>query len=347
MGFSEDRAQGRFGSFYLLIAENPYLLWDAAEHWKAAWRRQAGDDLRVETFTAPHIDFDRLLGAGATMPMFETTQLVLIRDVEKVTGKKQEELIRILQQSSPSTKWLLTAAELDRRTVIGKKLATFGPVEEFKRVYPDQVSGWVTRIAADLDTILAPPAVELIASVHGTDLFAVRQTIERVALYVGKRRRIEAADIEVVLAGEGEYDVFQLLEAASRSDFVRGLAIARALAASASRQLGELSVWLSLIYGQCQRYLKILELSDRPIEEIAQQLHIHIFLMRKLHRQATDLGYDALIRTCEAAFETDFMVKTSKARPALAWELFVWRIVAGRNIPPDAFLDLSAARSGE
>lgn len=346
MGFSEDRAQGRFGSFYLLIAENPYLLWEAAEHWKAIWRRQTGDDLRVETFTAPHIDFDRLLGAGATMPMFETTQLVLIRDVEKVTGKKQEELIRILQQSSPSTKWLLTAAELDRRTVLGKKLTTLGPVEEFKRVYPDQVSGWVTRIAADLGATLAPTAVELVASVHGTDLFAVRQTIERVALYVGKRRRIEAADIEVVLAGEGEYDVFQLLEAASRSDFERGLTIARALAASADLRF-ELSVWLSLIFGQCQRYLKILELSDRPIEQIAQQMHIHAFLMGKLYKQATDLGYDALIRTCEATFETDYIVKTSKASPALAWELFVWRIVAGRNIPRDAFLDLSAVRSGE
>ena len=40
MGFSEDRAQGRFKERYFLLAANPYLLWDAVENWKAVWRKQ-------------------------------------------------------------------------------------------------------------------------------------------------------------------------------------------------------------------------------------------------------------------------------------------------------------------
>jgi DNA polymerase-3 subunit delta len=346
MGFSEDRAQGKFGPYYLLVAENPYVLWDASEHWKSAWRAAGGGTARVQTFTAPQVDFDQLLGAGATVPMFETIQPVMIRDVGKFNGKKQDEFLRIIKQSSASTKWLLTSEDIDKRTSFYKALAGLGPVEVFPKIYPDKIGGWVQRIAGDFEAALSPSAVELIASVHGSDFFGVRQTVERATLYIGRKRRIEVADVEIVLAGEGEYDVFQLLEAASRSDFARSLSIAKALAAASDIRY-DASIWLGMIHGQCQRFLQLVGLADKRDDQIAQIMHLHPFLISKLRSQATGFGYDGLVHAVQAAFETDWLIKTSTLPAHTAWELFVWRISQGKKRLAAPLYDLEFPRVRE
>lgn len=345
MGFSEDRAQGKFGSYYLLVAENPYVLWDAAEDWRLAWKSSAGAS-RPQTFTAPHIDFDQLLGAGATMPMFETVQPIIIKDVDRLNGRKFDEFARIVRQSSASTKWLLTTEGMDKRKSEYKTLASFGPVELFPKIYPEKLGGWVQRIASAFEATLSPPAVELVASVHGSDLFGARQTVERAVLYIGRKRRIEVADIELVMAGEGEYDVFQLLEAASANDFSRALSIARSLLAT-SRSDSEISFWLSLIHGQCVRFLQLLDHAGKSNDQVGQIFHIHPFLVGKLRTQAAGLGYDGLTGTVSAAFETDWAIKTSTLTPQLAWELFVWRVAHGRKQLSTPIFDLESPRTRE
>lgn len=346
MGFSEDRAQGKFGPYYLLVAENPYVLWDAAEDWKSVWKRASGNTSRPQTFTAPHIDFDQLLGAGATMPMFETIQPIVIKDVDKLTGRKLDEFLRIHRQSSASTKWLLTTEGMDKRKAEYKGLSSLGPVEIFPKIYPDKLGGWVQRIASGFEATLSNPAVELVASVHGSDLFGARQTIERAVLYIGRKRRIEVADIELVMAGEGEYDVFQLLEAASGGDFSRALSIGRSLLAS-SRSDSEISFWLALIHGQCIKYLQILEHFNQSNDQVGQLLHIHPFVVGKLKTQAKGLGYEGLTGTVSAAFETDWAIKTSILTPQMAWELFVWRVAHGRKHLTSPVFDLESPRTRE
>ncbi len=346
MGFSEDRAQGKFGPYYLLVADNPYVLWDAAEQWKAYWKRTGGDALRVQTFTAPQIDFDQLLGAGATMPMFETTQPIIIKDADRLTSKKLDEFLRIFKQSSASTKWLLTAEGFDKRTAQYKAISSLGPMESFPKIYPEQLGGWVQRIASDFEATLAPAAVDLVASVHGSDLFGARQTIERAVLYIGRKRRIEVADVEIVMAGEGEYDVFQLLEAASRNDFSRALSIARSLLAT-SRSDSDISFWLTLIHGQCLRFLQLLEHAGKTNDQVALILHIHPFLVGKLRPQATGLGFERLTGAVSAAFETDWAIKTSTLSPQMAWELFIWRIASGKRAQTQPVMNLESPRVWE
>ena len=346
MGFSEDRAQRKFGPYYLLVADNPYVLWDAAEDWKNGWKLSSGGASRPETFTAPHIDFNLLLGAGATMPMFETIQPILIKDVEKLTGKKLDEFLRIHKQSPASTKWLLTSEGMDKRKAEYKALSALGPVELFPKIYPEKLGGWVQRIASGFEATLSPPAVELVASVHGADLFGARQTVERAVLYIGRKRRIEVADIELVMAGEGEYDVFQLLEAASGNDFSRAISIGRSLLAS-SRTNSEISFWLSLIHGQCVRYMQMLEHAGKSNEQVGQLLHIHPFVVGKLRSQAAGFGYEGLTGAVSAAFETDWAIKTSMLAPELAWELFVWRVSHGRKHLAKPILDLESPRFRE
>jgi DNA polymerase-3 subunit delta len=261
-----------------------------------------------------------------------------------LTGTKLDEFLRIHKQSPQSTKWLLTTEGMDKRKSEYKSLSSLGPVELFPKIYPEKLGGWVQRIASGFDATLSSAAIDMIASVHGSDLFAARQTVERAVLYIGRKRRIEVADVELVMAGEGEYDVFQLLEAASTNDFSRALSIARSLLA-ASRSDSEISFWLSLIHGQCVRFLQLLDHAGKSNEQVGQIMHIHPFLVGKLRTQATGLGYDGLTGAVAAVFETDWAIKTSMLKPQMAWELFVWRVAHGRKHLSKPLFDLESPRT--
>jgi DNA polymerase-3 subunit delta len=325
MGFTEDRASGRFGPFYFLIAENLYVLWDAVENWKRAWQPaaagQAGPVPHV--FTAPQIDHDRLRNLIATVPLFETLQLVVIQDVERVHEKRQDEVGRILRNLPATTKILLTSSEIDRRKTWYKTLASLGPVEVFPRIYPEGIAGWVRRIASDFGWTLSPPAVDLIASVHGTDLFAARQTIERATLFIGRQRRIELADIEIVIAADGEHDVYLLVEALSGGDLARALEIVRSLTGGPSDRstflLGQMTT-------QTQKLLALLECGKMSEDGAAKALGMHPFLVRKLRPQAAAFGVNGLADMAGAVFETDWAIKTSTVKPEMAMQLLAWRL---------------------
>src|SRR3990172_668923 len=256
MGFSEDRAKGRFGERYLIFAANPYVLWDASESWKAAW--QKNEKIPIDTFQTPKIDFDRLLDIGATIPMFAETRLVLIRDVNKATDPQLERLLKILGQFGPTTKTLVTASELDKRKKWVKMISTWSPVEEFPAIYTDKLPGWAQRIAGEFGWHLSPAAADLLASTYGDDLFATRQTIERATFFIGRQRRIEVADVEPLLAGEGMHSVFLLMDAAAAGDLGRSLAIVRSLFASDDYP----PTWLSGLASLLTRLLKLLELNE-------------------------------------------------------------------------------------
>ena len=77
MGFSEDRARSQYGDIYLLIAENPYILWDAAEQWKAHWRAvdketaAAGAEVcSVDVLYGSDLTLDHLSMLVTAVPMF-------------------------------------------------------------------------------------------------------------------------------------------------------------------------------------------------------------------------------------------------------------------------------------
>jgi|CXWL01.1.fsa_nt_gi DNA polymerase-3 subunit delta len=328
MGFSEDRARGQFGPLYVLVSENPYVLWEATEHWKGVCRKALGaEGAPVKVFTAPQIDYDRLLEIGTTVPMFETASIVVIAQLERVPEAKYETLSRTLKSFPSTARVLVTGEKVDMRKTFYKTLAGLGPVEVFPRIYPEQVSGWVRRIAADFDWALSPQAVDLLSTVHGTDLFGIRQSIERATLYIGRRRRIEVNDIETVLSGEGEHDVYQLIDAASRGDLATALGMARSLLVGGDK----IVFWLSAMTSQCQRLLQLSEFGEISDAEAGKRLQTHPFLVSKLRPQLAGFGPSGLVRTLEAIFQTDCAMKTSLIQPALAWELLVWRIAHKRR----------------
>jgi len=320
MGFSEDRASGKFGPRYLLTAENPYVLWDATEEWKNRW--QARGRMPLDTFRAPRIDYDRLLDVGSTISMFGEERLLIIHDAGKVPLPQQDRMISTLKRFGDSTKILLTATEFDKRRKYYKFVSEWAVMEEFPKIYENQLSGWVVRIAGDFGWTISPAASQLLAECCGEDLFEARQTIERITLQVDKPRRIEVSDIEAALSGAGSHSVFLLLEAVTKPDLKRALEIVRSLFASDEYP----EIWLTALGTLLQRMLIINELGSASPSEILQKTGVKPKMAETARRQASYFRAQGIVAAIYACFETDWAIKTSRVTPVLGWELLVYRL---------------------
>lgn len=341
MGFSEDRATGRFGPRYVLVAENPYLIWDAIEDWKRAWRH-AGR-IPLDVFRPPKLDCDRLLDVGATIPMFDEVRLVVVHDVNKVPEPQHRRLVNALSSFGDTTKVVVTAAGFDKRKKLYKSLRQWGDWEEFPRIYDNQLPGWAKRIAADFGWQLSPAAAAHLATTFGDDLFAVRQTIERATLFIGDRRRIEEADIETVLAGEGTHTVFLLLNAVGDGDLARALAIVRSLFAGQDQP----QMWLGALSSLLQRLLRLAELAEPNDVAAARQTRIHPRFISQSRRQVEYFRPHGLAAAILACFETEWAIKTSQVSPRLGWELLVYRLCSRRVLNGPPLFDLENPEIGE
>jgi DNA polymerase-3 subunit delta len=341
MGFSEDRARGKYGPRYVLVAENGYLLWDAIEDWKRVWRQS--EHIPLDTFRAPKIDYDRLLDVGATIPMFGEVRLVVIQDAERVADKQQKRLLDALARFGDSTKVLVAAHKLDKRKKTYKGLKAWGDLEEFPRIYDNQIPGWAKRIAGDFGWQLAPDAAGLLATTFGDDLFSVRQTIERATLYIGNRRRIESADVEIVLAGEGTHTVFLLLNALGDGDLNRSLAIVRSLFAGQDQP----HLWLAALSSLLQRLLRLAELDEPDKFTAARQTGIHHRFIDQARSQVRHFRTQGLSAAILACFETEWAIKTSRVTPRLGWELLVYRLCSRKALNGPPFFDLENPELGE
>lgn len=350
MGFSEDRARGRYGDIYLLIAENPYILWDAAEQWKAHWRAAAdakpadGGSCTVDVLYGADLTLDQLSSLVTSVPMFTARQLVLIKDVDRLPSKVRDDFVAILERRCDAVRLLLTAAAVDKRLKWYKQLQTFAPVEEFPRVYESDLPGWARRIVGDFGWSISPQAAEQLAVDHGTDLFEMRQTIERAVLHIGQRRRIETADIELVRAGIGTHDVFLLSEAIARCDLQRALDIAQTPGANR----GQIALWLGSLFSQFQRLVRVLNHAPGESDAVvARAVGLSPFIVKRLRADALAFGRPGLEEALMAAFETDCAIKSSVISPRLALDLLVYRTCRRQTLAKRPWLDLESPATWE
>jgi DNA polymerase-3 subunit delta len=234
-------------------------------------------------------------------------------------------------------------SELDKRKKLFKGLCAWGSFEEFPAIYPDRLPGWAQRIAGEFGWRLSPAAAELLASTYGDDLFAVRQTIERATLFLGAQRRIEVADIEPMLAGEGMHSVFLLLDAVSSSDLARALAIVRSLFAGEDHP----PLWLSALASLLTRLLKLLELNEPNDVRASQLTGIKPFFMAKSRAQAEHFGREGLTNGILACYETEWATRTSPLPERLAWEILAWRLCRKTPLADFALVDSESTDFGE
>lgn len=254
--------------------------------------------------------------------------------------------IETLSGPLPSTSCLLLLSEVaDKRTRLYKFIKEQGVVLDLEveggsrsavqRERKGVIQELVRRTLAGFDKTMAPALQDKLLERVGFHPVAAVLETEKLALATGKRRAIEAGDLEALLCDTREEAVYELTEALGQGDPDLALRLLRrlleqgfhplAIIATIRNQADSLLLYRSLIDEGAGGYrpgisMDIFQRQCLPAlkarDDLGKELGGHPFAVYSRFRTAEKYSLDTLRRWLAALFQAEQRLKGSPFRPA-------------------------------
>ena len=253
---------------YLLAGEELLVL-EAADALRAQ-ARKLGYTERDVLDVGAHFDWDELARAAAGMSLFASRRLL---DLRLPTGRPGTEgakaIVEFCASPPPDVSLLITAVEWSNKHegAWTRQVDNTGTVVTFNAPRPNEWQAWIgARLASRGLTATSDAAALLAERVEG-NLLAAAQEIDKLALLHGQGK-IDAAEMEHLVADSARYDAFKLTDAALGGEGARALRILDGLHAEGD----ELIALMGWVVNQLQLAMRLANAHDFGAQARAERL---------------------------------------------------------------------------
>ena len=308
---------------YLLEGEERLLLDEAREHIEKVALSGGLADFNRDVLSGKDITAHRIVDAALTLPAFAPRRVVIVREVDKISGEP-DALIQYLESPSESTVLILCAEKLDARTKFAKALKKSATVLRFDRPKERDMPPIIQRRARAMGLELESAAVRVLVDALGSDVAGVVSALEKLWLYLGDKAgsKVTAEHVEDLISPVREESVFAFADAVGARNTNSAMeALSNMLGRDRSHPLALLGMiarhWRNLTQARA-----MLDSGARRAEAGAG-LSLPPFVVDKVVAQAERQRLGALVLGLSAIAEADQALKGGK----LPWEQVMERLV--------------------
>lgn len=338
-------AKGKPVSAVVLLGEERYLREMCRQRLVETYVPESARQWAVSRYSLAEVKLDRILQQAETLPMLSPCQVVLVEDVEalddlgdEVREQAVKHLAEYLAKPAPFTVLVLEAGKLDQRTklskmlgekalVVSTELATGGDEDKRRAAAIEAARPLAREMAREAGAqIEADAADELVAVLNG-ELTAIRTEIQKLATYVGERRRITLADVDALVVSEQRYSVWQLADMLAARDRKRALLFLDSLLREGEEPAG-------LVGALAWMYRKLIEAQEAPPNlsgwQAASRLHMRAETAELALRNARRIPREQLLSGLQALYEADSQLKggANEAGRRFLMEFLLTRLTA-------------------
>jgi DNA polymerase-3 subunit delta len=200
---------------YLLYGESHFLLKEAV-FLTSGIIPEEKRDFSLNIFDMEEGDrpsIDDIVDILNTMPFFDGKRYVIIENIQSMKKKEIQALTDYISNPSPySVLVMLHRGKLkDDLKGLFQKVRSI-PVD----IRVHDIPSWIREKARQKGIDLTDGAVDYLIGITGQDIGLISSEIEKISI-LGKRQ-VDANDISAISKDEGDYDVFDLIEAIKRRD---------------------------------------------------------------------------------------------------------------------------------
>jgi DNA polymerase-3 subunit delta len=180
-------------------------------------------------------DWDVLVGDFSAMSLFATSRLLDLRAPDGKVGKEGSDVIaKFCKDPPPGTTLLVTCMEWSKKQAEAawvKAIAKTGHVLAMWGTPRHKLPDWLLLRMRARGIDASHDAAELLAERVEGNLLAAAQEVDKLALLVDGKKRIDATQMEQLVADSARFDAFKLIDACIAGEASRALRILRALRA--------------------------------------------------------------------------------------------------------------------
>ena len=292
----------------------------------------------VARFSAAEDALDRAIAQAQTRPMLAPRQIVFLEDVEaleKLGDKSRdaalERLGAYLDDPAPFTVLVLEARELDQRMKLAKRLAEKLLVVSLelagKGKDPRPVAAMLaTKMAREMNVELDADAADELADSLDADMTRLRNELDKLAMFVGEKRRITREDVEALVLSAKKYSVWQLADVLAERNRARALEFLENI-------LREGEQPPAVVGAMAWMYRKLIEAQALPAHlsgwQAAAKLVMRPEAAELALRQARRIPQAQLLMGLAALYDADSRLKSGVGSPRAVMEFLIARLTSG------------------
>ena len=263
-----------------LLAGAELLVLEASDALRAR-AKQLGYSEREVLDVGAHFDWNELARSGANLSLFSSRRLIDLRLPSGRPGTEgSKAIVAFCANPPPDVTLLVTAMDWSNKHdgAWSRKVDAIGVMLVLNAPKPHEWAAWINARLKSHGLSATADATALLAERVEGNLLAAAQEIEKLAVLHGEGR-IDAAEMENLVADSARYDVFKLTDAAFAGDGARALRVLAGLRSEGD----ELIALMGWLVNQLQLALRLANAHD-----LAAQITVeHLWPAReKLFRQA-------------------------------------------------------------
>lgn len=316
-------------SLLLLFGEESFFLERGAQRIRDILVPPESRDFNFQIYYGKEAQAVAILDSCRTLPVFAPHRLILVKDVHLFPAAELETLLSYLKEPVPETVLLFTGEKIDGRKKFFQEFKKRGAVVEFKRLYDNQIPGFVREQAREAGRTFTEEALALFCRRVGTNLREVHAELRKLFDYLGDRDPADVADVVAVVSDTRADSVFDLTAALGRKDVAEALRLLGRLLEEGGTPLVVLAM-MTRHFRQLWMTRELLE-QEVPRRDISRRVGVNPYFVDGLIGQARHFTPARYREIFERFLAVDLALKSSGAHPAALLEDLVLVIAAEKR----------------
>lgn len=281
------------------------------------------------TFDFNYITLDGQTASGSQI-ISEAQQLPFLADRRMVVVKNakhilDDSLVSYLDNPNPSTCLVLLIDKTDKRLTVYKSLKKKAAVIEFNQLDTKELISWITDYLKTAGKRISHNDTATIAGSMESDLTGIKQELDKLITYTGKRTTITTDDIQLLVVSNKQHDSFDLTNALQAKDTARAINLANALL-NQGKALPDIIGLLRWLFTRLWQGKDIL--AQRGRQAVSKELRIPPFFLGRFIEQAEKFSVQELRRNLSRLLDLELTIRTYTLPPRLLLELIIFQLVA-------------------
>jgi DNA polymerase-3 subunit delta len=269
----------QFKPIYFLMGEEPYYIDEITNYIIDNVLTEEEKGFNQTIYYGKDVDAATVIMAARRYPMMSKYQVVVVKEAQYMD--KIEELQHYASAPLASTILVVNYKykTLDRRLKLGSLLKKSNSIFEFKKLYDNQVSAWITGYLKGKSMTIDLKASILLAESLGTDLSKIVKELDKLQIAIGMDvKQITADHIEKNIGLSKDYNSFELQKAIINKDILKANRIIKVFAKNPKDH--PIQATITILFNYFSKLMIYYYLPDKGKANVAKELAINPFFVQ-------------------------------------------------------------------
>lgn len=292
---------------YFLMGEETYFIDKITDYIADSVLSDAEKGFNQHVLYGKDTDVDTIISHSRRFPMMANHQVIIVKEAQNI--RKIEDLETYVKNPLNSTILVINYKykTLDKRKAFPKHVAKSGVLFEAKKIYDNQLPGWINSYLAAHKYSIAPQGAAMLAEYLGANLGKVANELDKLIISLPENTQITPDHIERNIGISKEYNIFELQNALGEKNVLKANRIINYFGANPGSN--PITRVISSLYYYYEKLLTYHFLTDKSKNSVASSLRINPFFVQSYVTAAKNYSIKKLVEIIAILREYDMKSK--------------------------------------